>query len=56
MFYVHGIFSTNEMKSKEIEAFWRFCMHFDRHAKTCGATFSKIPAHYPDPGEIPATT
>jgi hypothetical protein len=22
------------MKSKEIEAYWRFCMHFDRHAKT----------------------
>ena len=36
MFYVHGIFSTNGMKRKEIEAYWRFCMHFDRHAKTCG--------------------
>jgi hypothetical protein len=34
MFYVHGIFSTNGMKSKEIEAYWRFCMYFDRHAKT----------------------
>jgi hypothetical protein len=21
------------MKIKEIEAYWRFCMHFDRHAK-----------------------
>jgi hypothetical protein len=28
MFYVHGIFSTNGMKIKEIEAYWRFCMHF----------------------------
>jgi hypothetical protein len=37
MFYVHGIFSTNGMKSKEIEAYWRFCMHFDRHAKTFAA-------------------
>jgi hypothetical protein len=34
VFCVHGIFSTNGMKSKEIEAYWRFCMHFDRHAKT----------------------
>jgi hypothetical protein len=24
MFYVHGIFSTNGMKIKEIEAYWRF--------------------------------
>jgi hypothetical protein len=55
MFYVHGIFSTNGMKSKEIEAYWRFCMHFDRHAKTFatdarryvgwGATFSKVPGN-----------
>ena len=29
MFCVHGIFSTNGMKSKEIEAYWHFCMHFD---------------------------
>jgi hypothetical protein len=28
MFYVHGIFSTNGMKIKEIEAYWRFCMYF----------------------------
>jgi hypothetical protein len=28
MFYVHGIFSTNGIKIKEIEAYWRFCMHF----------------------------
>ena len=34
VFCVHGIFSTNGIKSKEIEAYWRFCMHFDRHAKT----------------------
>jgi hypothetical protein len=34
MFCVHGIFSTNGMKSKEIEAYWYFCIHFDRHAKT----------------------
>jgi hypothetical protein len=61
MFYVYGIFSTNEMKIKEIETYWHFYMHiFDRHAKTSatdarryigwGATFSKVPAHYPDPG------
>jgi hypothetical protein len=34
MFCVYGIFSTNRMKRKEIEAYWHFCMHFDRHAKT----------------------
>jgi hypothetical protein len=34
MFCVHGILSTNRMKSKESEAYWHFCMHFDRHAKT----------------------
>ena len=35
MLYVHGIFSTNGMKIKEIEAYWHFCLHFnfDRHAK-----------------------
>jgi hypothetical protein len=31
------IFSTNGMKIKEIEAYWRFW-------------FFKVPAHYPDPG------
>ena len=60
MFYVHGIFSTNGMKIKEIEAYWRFCMHFWQACKDIcnrcqeirwvGATFSKVPAHYPDPG------
>jgi hypothetical protein len=28
IFYVYGIFSTNGMKIKEIEAYWHFCMHF----------------------------
>jgi hypothetical protein len=28
MFYVYGIFSTNGMKIKEIEAHWHFYMHF----------------------------
>jgi hypothetical protein len=28
MFYVYGIFSTNGMKIKEIEAYWHFLMHF----------------------------
>jgi hypothetical protein len=61
MFYVYGIFSTNGMKVKEIEAYYTgtFTCIFDRHAKTSatdarryvgwGATFSKVPAQYPDP-------
>jgi hypothetical protein len=59
MFYVHGIFSTNEMKIKEIEAYCRFCMHFWQACKEIcnrcqeirwvGAMFSKFPEHYPDP-------
>ena len=28
MFYVHGKLSKNRMKIKEVEASWRFCMHF----------------------------
>ena len=58
MFYVHGIFSTNGMKIKEIEAYWRFCVHFLQAFKDIcnrcqeirwvGATFSKVPAHYPE--------
>jgi hypothetical protein len=60
MFYVYGIFSTNGMKIKEIEAYWHFYMHFRQACKDIcnrcqdicwvGATFSKVPAHYPDPG------
>jgi hypothetical protein len=60
MFYVYGIFSTKGMKIKEIEAYWHFCMHFwqackdicnrCREIRWVGATFSKVPAHYPDPG------
>jgi hypothetical protein len=53
MFYVYGIFSINGMKIKEIEAYWHFCMHFCirwREILWLGATFSKVPAHYPDPG------
>jgi hypothetical protein len=34
MFYVYGMFSTNGMKIKEIEAYWHFACIFDRHAKT----------------------
>ena len=59
MFYVYGIFSTNGMKIKEIEASGTFACIFDRHAKTFatdagryvgwGATFSKVPARQPDP-------
>jgi hypothetical protein len=55
MFYVHGIFSTNGMKIKEIEAYWGFLCIFDKHAKKfatdakeislVGARFSKVPAH-----------
>jgi hypothetical protein len=60
MFYVHGIFSTNGMKIKEIEAYWRFCMHFDRDAKTFatdawryvgwGRRFLRFQHITPDPG------
>jgi hypothetical protein len=28
MFYVHRKFRRNRMKIKEVEAYWRFCMHF----------------------------
>ena len=50
------------MKFKEIEAYWHFCIPFltgmQRHlqqmpgdtVRWVGATFCKVPAHYPDPG------
>ena len=60
MFYVYGIYSTNRMKIKKIEAYWHFCKHFwqackdicnrCREIRWVGATFCKVPAHNPDPG------
>ena len=34
MFYVHGKFSRNGMTIKEIEAYWRFCIHFRQSSMT----------------------
>jgi hypothetical protein len=47
------------MKIKEVEAYWRLCMHFwqantfatdARRYVAWGASFSRVPAHNPDPG------
>ena len=55
MLYVHGIFKLKL-------AYWHFCMHFWQACKEIcnrcqeihwvGARFSKVPAHYPHPGNL----